>query len=101
MSEIELVEWAAQQSIAFEVVSGRVVRSAEEGQAPFRLAALRQMAEGVFGPGDQAAVWLATPSAELGGVSPADLANENEDGHQLALRTLICWHRMNMEQGNG
>ena len=93
--------WAARQPLAYELVEERLVLSAEEHQAPARLAALRRIAKGVFGHSDQANAWLTRPSPDFGGLSPADLANDSEEGNQLVLRTLIRWHRTTLEPGDG
>ena len=101
MNDTDLAAWAALQPLAYELVEGRLVLSAEQHQSPSRLAALRHVAKGVFGHSDQADAWLVTPSPEFGSLSPADLANDSEEGRQLALRTLIRWHRATLEPGDG
>ena len=93
----ERSDWAAQQPLAYELVGGRLVRLGNEHQGPARLAVMRRIAEGVFGCAERAVAWIATPSPQFGGLSPADLANENEEGSQLALRALIRWHRTTLE----
>ena len=101
MNDTDLAAWAAQQPLACELVEGRLVLSAEHHQAPAGLAALRHIANGVFGNPDQADAWLATPSPDFGGLAPADLTNDSEEGSQLVLRTLIRWHRATLEPGDG
>ena len=101
LKDTELTAWAAQQPLVYELVEGRLVLLAEHHQAPSRLTALRNVAEGVFGDFGQASAWMVTPIAELGGLSPSDLASDSEEGSQLVLRTLIRRHRAVLEQDHG
>ena len=101
LNDTDLAVWAAQQPLAYELVEERLVLSAEEHQMPARLAALRRIADGVFGSPSQTDAWLITPSPDFGGLAPADLANDSEEGGQLVLRTLIRWHRTTLEPGAG
>lgn len=99
--DTERAAWAAQQPRLYELVGDRLVLSPEHAQAPSRTAALRHVAEQVFGHVNQANTWLTTPSAALGGLSPADLAEEGDEGSQLALQALIRSHRAPLEPDDG
>ena len=101
MNDIDLATWAAQQPLAYALKEGRLVLSAEHHQAPSRLATLRHIAKGVFGNPKQVDAWMATASSDLGGLAPADLAIDSEEGSQLVLRTLIRWHRAMLEPDDG
>lgn len=89
LATTEPLVWAARQPLAYRLVLDKLVLAQEFSQARSRFAVLRRIASEVFRFSDEADVWLVTPTAELGGFSPLDLANESQEGSQLALRTLI------------
>ena len=100
-ADAEFLEWAAGQPTRFGVVDGRRVRLAEEHQGEGRLALARGIAMRAFGSADTADAWLAAPTPDLGGLSPADLITENDEGSRLALLALVRLHRGMLASGDG
>ena len=100
-ADAEFRDWAAEQPIGFGLVDGRRVRLAEEHQGGARLALARAMALRAFGCPEAADAWLATPTPDLGGLSPTDLIAESEEGSRLALMALVRRHRLMLDAGNG
>jgi hypothetical protein len=101
MSSADFNHWAARQPLAYELVDGVPVRHAKERQSPFRVAVVNALAEVVFEQPDVATAWLSTACSEFGGLSPADVAAESEDGSQFVLRSLLQWHRRASSTCNG
>ena len=93
MTTVEPLEWAEQQPLALGLLNGRLVQLSAEQQGPDRLLVMRRIAESIFGCADRAVAWMAAPSSALGGLSPEDLAGKSEEASQLALKSLIRWHR--------
>ena len=97
----EFLEWAAGQTFRFGLIDGRRVRLDEEQQVEGRLALARNIATRAFGTVDAADDWLATPTPDLGGLSPADLIAESDEGGRLALLALVRQHRRMLAAGDG
>jgi hypothetical protein len=99
--DVEFREWAARQPLGFGLVDGQRVRLAEEHQGEARLALARAMAIRAFGAPEAADAWLATPTSDLGGLSPADLVTESDEGRRLALIALVRRQRLMLDAGDG
>ena len=100
-ADAEFRDWAAEQPIRFGMVDGRRVRLAEEHQGGARLVQARALALRAFGSVKAADAWLATPTPDLGGLSPGDLIAESDEGSRLALMALVRRHRLMLDTGNG
>lgn len=100
-ADAEFRDWAAEQPIRFGLVDGRRARLPEEHQGGARLALARAMAIRGFGSAEAADAWLVTPTPDLGGLSPADLITESDEGSRLALIALVRLHRLVLDTDNG
>ncbi len=100
-ADAEFRDWAAEQPIRFGVVDGRRVRLAEEHQGGARLVQAHAMALRAFGSTEAADAWLTTPTPDLGGLSPADLIAESDEGSRLALMALVSLHRLMLDVASG
>ncbi len=100
-ADAEFRDWAAEQPIRFGLVDGVRVRLAEEHQGGARLALAGAMAIRGFGSAEAADAWLTTPTPDLGGLSPADLIAESDEGSRLALMALVRRHRLMLDAGDG
>ena len=101
MTPGEFALWAARQPLQYELVDEHPVRLPEEQQAPFRLQVVKALAEAIFDQPDHVTAWMANASAEFGGLSPADIAAESEEGSQMVLRSLVRWHRGMIDKPGG
>jgi hypothetical protein len=85
----EFADWEPRQPVRFALLNGQPVRLPVGEQAAPRLSCIRTIAARVLASGASVETWLTTPSPALGGLAPADLAAEDEQGCQMVLRLLI------------
>jgi uncharacterized protein (DUF2384 family) len=60
----------------------------------------RAIAVRAFGSEAEADAWLAATTPDLGGLSPADLIADSDEGSRLALLVLVQHHRRTMDRGD-
>ena len=101
VDDAESTAWMATQPLLFGVVDGRRARLPEERQGDGRLALARGIAVRAFGSEAVADAWLEAATPDLGGLSPADLVVDSDEGSRLALLHLVRHHRRTMDGGDG
>jgi hypothetical protein len=100
-ADAEFTAWVASQPLLFGVVDGRGTRLPEERQGDGRLALARGIAVRAFDSEAAADAWLAAATPDLGGLSPADLVADSDEGSRLALFHLVRHRRRAMVRGDG
>ena len=94
MSEEEFRDWETRQPRAFILADGRPVCLPEEFQASSRLDRVRQLAMKVLADEIATAAWMGAPQVKLGGLEPATLASDGEEGCKLVLLELVRLGRL-------
>ncbi len=100
-TDAKFTAWASSQPLLFAMVDGRPARLPEEHQGRGRLALARGIAVRAFGSEAVADAWLEAATPDLGGLSPADLVADSDEGSRLALLHLVRHHRRTMDGGDG